>query len=112
MSSITCPNNCDRSEEPYPFYYPACCLWHDDEEGCAPEVGIYCDEDAKLSDMWTDDTRGADGWHDDECLPHCSTCSEQTYYGPEEIECTYNKFDPSSYGCACGACEREKYPDV
>lgn len=107
MSEITCPNSCDRSEEPYPFYYPPCCLWHDNG-GADAEMGIYCDEDLSLSNTWTDGTRGVAGWFDDECLPHCSVCNEETHRAPEEIECTFNKYDPSSYGCACGACEREK----
>ena len=111
MRKITCPNDCDRSEEPYPFYYPACCLRNDDGEREA-EMGIYCDEDLSLSNTWADGTRGVVGWYEDDCFPHCSVCNEETYRGPEEIECTYNRFDPSSYGCECGTCERVKHPDA
>lgn len=49
------------------------------------------------------------------------TCPECGYNGDwiqpwensaEDEECTFSKFDYSSYGCDCARCEREKYPDV
>jgi hypothetical protein len=59
----------------------------------------------------------------------CRTCPECDYNGDwiqpgeedlydsdsdedEEDECTFNKYDYSSYGCFCARCERHKYPDV
>jgi len=76
---MRCPNNCDVSNDPYPFYYPPGCLISFDTGG-HPELGIMADENGKLSDTWTDGVRGCPGWEDDGCMPHCVACHEEAVH--------------------------------
>jgi hypothetical protein len=38
--------------------------------------------------------------------------AEREEYNLAEEECTFSKYDYSSYGCGCARCEREHYPDA
>ena len=79
---FVCPNGCDVSEEPWPFFYPPGCLMRGKDDG-RPELGIFAEENGDLSNTWIDGTRGIAGWEDDGCLPHCVICYEESEHHAE-----------------------------
>ena len=88
-----CPNNCEGFQELPQLYIPPSCLMILEnpeeeleknlagEEIPQPEMGVQCDEEGQMTNMWYDGTVGVpDSIHDDDCPPHCWHCHEEAMW--------------------------------